>query len=186
MNIRLDFDPGKFPGFIDQMPTWQRELAHEVYNCFIQEDEKWEEHCKNRKAVELFWGGEPVQRPPYQGRYRLDQALEDFAEAEFGKDITVVCTDTSGKPYLQAEIPLGTWLPGGLMVNDFHVMMRSVWEKAGRFFGDWRFSFTIEERNPKIASSWIVRLHPKDFVCSDGVWNTVTEKWCELVKKNER
>ena len=166
--------------------AWQKFLAWEVYDRSVSDFKSSEEEIRNRKAVELFWSGEPVMRPPYEGRYRLDHALNDFAKMDLDKRITAVCTNTSGEPYLQAEIPLGAWRPGGLTLNEFHVMMRHLWEQAGRFFRNWRFSFTIEERNPRSASCWIVRLHPKDFICSDGVWNTVTDRWCELSKKNGR
>ena len=183
MNIRLDFDPGKLPSFIDQLPTWQRELAHEVYNCFIREDGKWEKHYRNRKAVELFWQGKPVMDPPFEGRYRLDNALEDFAYMTFGKKVVFAFKDTSGKPYMQAECPLGTWGAGGLLANELNVLMLDIWRKAGNHFKDWRFSFTKTDANPRSLSCWIIRLHPKDFICSDGVWTTVTDKWYRLVER---
>ena len=153
MNIRLDFDPGKLPRFIDQLPTWQRELAHEVYNCGVHEDEKREEHGKNRKAVELFWQGEPVLDPPFEGRYRLDHALEDFAYMTFGKKVVFAFKDAPGKSCMQAECPLGTWGAGGLLANELHALMLDV------------------------------RLHPRDYVCSDGVWTAVTDKWCRLAER---
>ena len=182
MNIRLDFDPCRLPSFIHCLPTWQRELAHEVYNAFINEDARREDY-RNRKAVELFWQGKPVMEPPYEGRYRLDHAMKDFACMTFGKPAAFGIRDTAGKLFMETECPIGAWSFNGLTANELHALMLDIWRKAGNWFMDWRFSFTKTDDNPRSSSRWIIRLHPKDFICSDGVWNTVTERWCELVEE---